>query len=129
MKIMDRKVFREIKQQKFRSLLIVSIVTVTIAMVLGMRAGYPMVMATYEENMRHNNIADGRFTLTAPIPDSNITQIRNDAEFMSSNNIADIEGRLIIYSEMQYAEETFPCIVIGVNFPNLINIRCSHNIF
>ena len=121
MKIMDRKVFREIKIQKFRSLLIVSIVTVTVAMILGMRAGYPMIMATYEENMRHNNVADGRFTLTAPISDSNITQIRNDAEFLRSNNIADIEGRLIIYSEMQYAEETFPCIVIGVNFPNLIN--------
>ncbi len=118
---MDKKVFREIKIQKFRSLLIVSIVTVTVAMILGMRAGYPMIMATYEENLRHNNVADGRFTLTAPIPHSNITQIRNDAEFLRSNNIADIEGRLIIYSEMQYAEETFPCIVIGVNFPNLIN--------
>ena len=98
MKIMDKKVFREIKIQKFRSLLIVSIVTVTVAMILGMRAGYPMIMATYEENMRHNNVADGRFTLTAPISDSNITQIRNDAEFLRSNNIADIEGSLISYS-------------------------------
>ena len=69
MKIMDIKVFREIKQQKFRSLLIISIVAVTIAMVLGMRAGYPMVMASYEENLKYSNVADGRFTFTAPIPE------------------------------------------------------------
>ncbi len=121
MKIMDRKVLREIKNQKFRSLLIISIVTVTSAMILGMRGGHPMIMATYEENLRVNNVADGRFTFRSPIFESNVSQIKSDAEFMNSHQIADIEGRLILHLEIKYQAEKFPCIVIGVNFPNSIN--------
>ena len=121
MKIMDTKVFREIKQQKFRSILIVSIVAVTLAMVLGMRAGYPMIMASYEANLKNSNVADGRFTLTAPIPEESIEQIQNDTEFLTTNNIAAIEGRLIVYSEIEYDSEKFPCISIGVEFPNQLN--------
>ncbi len=121
MKIMDTKVFREIKQQKFRSILIVSIVAVTLTMVLGMRAGYPMMMASYEENLKNSNVADGRFTLTAPILGELIEQIENDTEFLTANDIADVEGRLITYSEMVYDGEIFPCILIGVEFPNQVN--------
>ncbi|WP_457558634.1 ABC transporter permease [Candidatus Harpocratesius sp.] len=121
MNLMDIKVLREIKTQKFRSFLIITIVTVTIALILGMRSGGTMVLASYEENLRQNNVADGRFTFTAPVLDTNITQIQNDSVFLTKNNIADIEGRLIIYTEMTYNGEIFPCLVIGVDFPNVIN--------
>lgn len=121
MKIMDKKVFREIKNQKFRSILIVSIVAVTIAMILGMRAGYPMIMATYGENLIENNVADGRFSFRTPISEANVTAFQNDTQFMHDNHIADIEGRLYIYSELEYSGEIFPCVIIGVEFPNDIN--------
>ncbi|MCF2138761.1 MAG: ABC transporter permease [Candidatus Lokiarchaeota archaeon] len=121
MNLMDIKVLREIKIQKFRSFLIITIITVTIALILGMHSGGTMVLASYEENLRQNNVADGRFTFTAPVLDTNITQIQNDSVFLTKNNIADIEGRLIIYTEMTYNDEIFPCLVIGVDFPNIIN--------
>ncbi|UYP45834.1 hypothetical protein NEF87_002119 [Candidatus Lokiarchaeum ossiferum] len=121
MKIMDIKVFREIKQQKFRSILIVSIVAVTLTMVLGMRAGYPMVIASYEENLRNSNVADGRFSLTAPVLEESVEKIQNDSEFLTNHKIADVEGRLITYTEIEYNGEIFPSILIGVEFPNQIN--------
>ncbi len=46
MHLLDRKVWREIRTQKFRSILIASIVAVTIALIIGMRSGDTMVLAS-----------------------------------------------------------------------------------
>lgn len=121
MRLLDRKVWREIRSQKFRSILITSIVAVTIALIIGMRSGDTMVLATYEENLKLNNVADGRFSFTAPVLQANVSAIKQDSYFLDQNHIADIEGRLMIYSEITYRGEKFPSIIIGVEYPNTIN--------
>jgi putative ABC transport system permease protein len=121
MKIMDTKIFREIRLQKFRSILIISLVAITVTLIVGMRASYPMMMASYEENLILENTADGRFTFTSPFVDSNISELRDDTDFMESNNIAAIEGRIIMQTELKYNGDPFPAIVIGIDYPNSIN--------
>ncbi|RLI63864.1 MAG: hypothetical protein DRO88_08785, partial [Promethearchaeia archaeon] len=68
-----------------------------------------------------NHVADGRFTFTAPVMQTNISTIKQDSLFLEQNHIADIEGRLVIYSEITYKGEKFPSIIIGVEYPNSIN--------
>ncbi|MBD3351675.1 MAG: FtsX-like permease family protein [Candidatus Lokiarchaeota archaeon] len=121
MKIMNIKALREIKNQKFRSIMIVGIVAVTITMLLGMRAGYPMIMASYEENLIDNNVADGRFTFSSFIAENNISLISEDETFLNDNNIDDVEGRLQFYTDIFYKEQRFPAIIIGIEYPNVVN--------
>lgn len=121
MKLMNIKALREIKTQKFRSVMIVGIVAATITMLLGMRAAYPMIMETYEENLLENNVADGRFTFSGFIPDTNISLIKNDGSFMTDNHIEDIEGRLSLYTDINYDGAKYPAIIIGVEYPNVVN--------
>ncbi|MHA1745812.1 MAG: ABC transporter permease, partial [Promethearchaeota archaeon] len=118
---MDTKVGREIKTQKKRSLLIVSIIAITLALITGLRAGHPMMLASLEENLIVHNVADGRFTFAAPIMENNVTSLNTDPSFLDTNEIALLEGRLIFQSELDYNGETFPAIIIGTNFPNQVN--------
>lgn len=118
---MNLKVLREIKNQKFRSLLIIAIVAVILGMLVGMRAGYPMMDATYELNMVENHVADGRYTFMNPILENNVSIIEEDEDFISENNIDRIEGRIIYQSEINYTNEIFPAVIIGIDFPNQIN--------
>lgn len=120
MSIMDLKVLREIKTHKFRSFLIIISVALTLGMVIGMRGAYPMIMASYEEDLLQNNVADGRFTFTSvPIQESNITDIKNN--YRESFELDTIEGRIQIKTELTYNDEKFPAIVIGIEYPNKIN--------
>ncbi len=121
MKILDIKVFREIKTQKFRSILIIAIVAITLGMLIGMRAGYPMMEATYEKNLIENNMADGRFTFVNPILESNVSDIQDDVTYKNDRNIQSIEGRIIYQTQLTYDSKRFPAIVLGVHFPNRLN--------
>ncbi|MGV9173047.1 MAG: hypothetical protein ACOC35_10820, partial [Promethearchaeia archaeon] len=78
MSIMDLKVFREIKTHKFRSFLIIISVALTLGLIVGMRGAYPMIMASYREDLTQNNVADGRFTFSSAIQQSNVTKIDDD---------------------------------------------------
>ena len=64
-------------------------------------------------------MADGRFTFSAPIQESNVTEIENN--YSEEYEIEEIEGRIIIKTELTYKEKTYPVILIGVDFPNKIN--------
>ncbi len=121
MSLLDLKVFREIKNQKFRSLIIMGSVAITLALIVGMRGGYPMLMASYRENLVQSNVADGRFLFTAPIEESTISAIQQDESFLEKNNIDKIEGRVIIKTDLSYKGKMFPVILIGINYPNEIN--------
>ena len=119
MSLLDKKVLREIMNQKFRSLLIIASVALTVGMVIGMRGAYPMIMASYEEDLKQNNVADGRFTFSAPIQESNVSAIGSD--ICEKCEIDEIEGRIIIKTELSYDDDTFPAMVIGIDYPNDIN--------
>ncbi|MHA1281056.1 MAG: ABC transporter permease [Promethearchaeota archaeon] len=121
MKLMDKKVFREIKNNKFRSLIIIGTVAITLALIIGMRGGYPMLIASYKENLIKSNVADGRFTFTGPILESNVSKIQQDDSFLKENKIDNIEGRILIKTELTYNDKIYPAIVIGINYPNKIN--------
>jgi len=121
MSILDTKVFREIRFHKFRSLTIVAIVAITLALLTGMRASYPMVYNTLDKNLIENNVADGRYTFTSPIMENNISEIKNDQAFLTDSKIDQIEGRIILPTELTYEGNIFPAIIIGIDYPNEVN--------
>jgi putative ABC transport system permease protein len=121
MKIMNRKVFREIRFYKFRSLTIVAVIAISVALLTGLRASQPMVLSTYEENLIQNNVADGRFTFSSPILENNLSVIDNNKSFLSNAKIDKIEGRIILQTDLTYKGSKFPAVVIGVNCPNKVN--------
>jgi len=121
MSLMDLKVLREIKSNKFRSILIIITVALTIALVVGMRGGYPMLMASYEENLLKQNVADGRFTFSSSIQQANVSIIEQDKDFLKEQHLDEIEGRILIKTELTYNNEKFQAIVIGIDYPNRIN--------
>ncbi len=118
---MSKKIFREIWINKFRSLSIVTIVAITIAMISGMLAAEPMIQDTFDLNLDVYNTADGRFTFTQPVAQNNVTAIKNNTTFLNENNIDRIEGRIIFYSELKFNEEKFTAVIIGIDYPNEVN--------
>ena len=121
MRIMNKKIFREIWFNKFRSISIILVVAITVAMFSGMRASYPMLLASYDLNRDINNVADGRFTFSQPINQDNLTTIKNNNQLLSDANIDRIDGRILFQSSLQYNKEKFQVIVIGVDYPNKVN--------
>ena len=121
MSILDTKVRREILSNKFRSFTIIMVVAISLAMMTGLRAAQPMVNATLDENLIKNNVADGRFTFSAPIQEGNVTSISGDASFIDEAKIDRIDGRIILPSKLTYKGEVFPAVIIGINYPNKVN--------
>lgn len=121
MKIFNKKVIREIKGQKFRSILIIGVIAISLALLTGMRIVKPMLYDTLDLNLVKNNVADGRFTFSSPIPEQNAIDISKNATLLAQSNISDIEGRGFFYTELTYKNSKFPAIVIGVDYPNRLN--------
>ncbi|MHA1200335.1 MAG: ABC transporter permease [Candidatus Heimdallarchaeaceae archaeon] len=121
MKILNKKIFREIWKSKFRSFSIVLIVALTIALLAGLRAGHPVLFNTYDLNMTYYNVADGTFSFSEPIETNNVTEIRNNTVFMEENNITKIEGRIHFLTEIVFKGEKFQAVVLGIDYPTEIN--------
>ncbi|HUU77534.1 MAG TPA: FtsX-like permease family protein [candidate division Zixibacteria bacterium] len=121
MKIMTKKIFREMWFNKFRSLSIVIIVAVSLALLSGIRASYPMIMSTYNLNRDTYNVADGRFTFMQPIDEENVSIIQNNPSLKSDFGIEEIMGRILFHTEILYNEEKFQAVIIGLEYPNDIN--------
>ena len=51
MKILTKKIFREIWGSKFRSLSIILVVAITIMLLAGLRAAHPVFFNAYDLNM------------------------------------------------------------------------------
>ncbi len=118
---MTKKIFREIWFNKFRSISIISVVAITVAMFSGMRAGYPMLLASYNLNREISNVADGRFTFLQPVNQDNLTVIKNNDVLLSKANIDRIDGRILFQTSLLYKGEKFQAMVIGVDYPNEVN--------
>ncbi|MCG3221779.1 MAG: FtsX-like permease family protein, partial [Candidatus Heimdallarchaeota archaeon] len=121
MKILTKKIFREIKENKFKSLSIILIVALTIMLLAGLRAGHPVLFNTFELNQKYYNVADGIFTFSEPMESNNITAIRNNIDFMNQNKIVKIEGRIHYLTEINFQGEKFQAVIFGVDFPNELN--------
>ncbi len=118
---MTKKIFREIWSKKFRSFSIILVVAITLAMLTGLRASYPMMLETYDLNRDVYNVADGRFSFSQPIHQDNLTNLKENSEFLTQSNIDRIDGRIIFRTDLTYNDEKFPAVVIGINYPNDVN--------
>ncbi|MCE7743067.1 MAG: FtsX-like permease family protein, partial [Candidatus Heimdallarchaeota archaeon] len=121
MKILTKKMFREIWKSKFRSLSIVLIIALTITLLAGLRAGHPVLFNTYDLNLTYYNVADGTFSFSEPIEANNVTEIRENIAFMEENNITKIEGRIQFLTEIVFKGEKFQAVVLGIDYPTEIN--------
>ncbi len=121
MKILTKKIFREIWDSKFRSLSIILVVAITIMLLAGLRAAHPVFFNAYDLNMIESNVADGTFSFSEPIDSSNITTIRGNSTFLNHNNISSIDGRIHLLSEVEFNGEKFQAMVLGIDFPNEVN--------
>jgi ABC-type antimicrobial peptide transport system permease subunit len=121
MKILTKKIFREIWSSKFRSASIVILVAFTVAFLGGLRASYPMIVATYDLNRETYNVADGRFSFYQPIHENNATLLENNYNLLSEAKINRLEGRVIFYSDITYNNEKFQAVIIGIDYPNKVN--------
>ncbi|MHA1819758.1 MAG: ABC transporter permease [Promethearchaeota archaeon] len=128
MRIMDKKVFREIVSNKGRSLIIVLAVSITLSLMISMRGGYPMLIDSYTENMIYQNVADGRFTFTSPVSQILIDQMQNNKTFLENNHINNLESRIFFKTDITYKGNQFPAIIIGVDYPNKVNKLVFHEI-
>ncbi|MCK5305494.1 MAG: hypothetical protein KAJ72_09590, partial [Candidatus Heimdallarchaeota archaeon] len=121
MKILTKKLLREIWRNKFRSISIVLVIAISIALLSGLRAGHPILFNTYELNQDYYNVADGTFSFSEPLVDTNVSTIKANSSFLDEYSIDRIGSRIYFMTDIQFKGETFPAAVIGVNFPNQLN--------
>ncbi len=121
MKILSKKLFREIWRNKFRSISIVLVIAISIALLSGLRAGHPILFNTYELNQNYYNVADGTFSFLEPVVDTNVSTIKTNSSFLDEFSLDRVESRIYFMTEIQFKGEIFPAVVIGVNFPNQLN--------
>ncbi len=121
MKIMTKKLFREIWRNKLRSISIVLVIAISIALLSGLRAGQPVLFNTYELNQEYYNVADGIFSFSEPLENTNVSTIKTNSSFLDEFSIDRIESRIFFMTEIQFKGEKFPAAVIGINFPNQLN--------
>ncbi len=121
MKILTKKLFREIWRNKFRSVSIILVIAISIALLSGLRAGQPVIFNTYELNQEYYNVADGTFSFSEPLENTNVSTIKTNSGFLDEFSIDRIESRIYFMTEIKFKGEKFPAAVIGVNFPNQLN--------
>ena len=115
MKILTRKIFREIRRNKFRSVVIILTVTITIALGIGLlniKESYDATIAAHHENL---NNADLRIRLDEYIPESYLNDWMSN-ESISDAKIEQLEGRIFIYASINHQNEEFKAYIIGINF-------------
>ena len=121
MKILTKKLFREIWRNKFRSVSIVLVIAISIALLSGLRAGQPVIFNTYELNQDYYNVADGTFSFSEPLGNANVSTIKTNSSFFDEFSLDRVESRIYFMTEIQFKGEKFPAAVIGINFPNQLN--------
>ena len=121
MKILTKKIFREIRLNKFRSVVIVLTVTITIALGIGLlniKDSYDATITAHYQNLQN---ADLRVRLGEFIPDQNLTEWLSQSDIQEAG-IEDLEGRIFQYATVTYNDVEYKAYLIGVNFSkNTIN--------
>ncbi|MHA2054184.1 MAG: ABC transporter permease [Candidatus Hodarchaeales archaeon] len=114
MKILTRKIFREIRRNKFRSVVIILTVVITISLGIGLlniKDSYDATIAAHHENL---NNADLRVRLNEYIPEENLSSWIEHQDLKNAD-IENLEGRIFLYGSVTYEEEEFKAYIIGVN--------------
>ncbi|MFX1517184.1 MAG: FtsX-like permease family protein [Promethearchaeota archaeon] len=115
MRILTKKIFREIRFNKFRSSMI--ILTVFLAFTLGlslMNLKDSAIASVAETNRKLNN-ADLRIRLTEYMPEGEITTLLNESQ-KEAAGITDLEGRIFQYATVIHKEKIHKAYLIGIDF-------------
>ncbi|MFX0208932.1 MAG: hypothetical protein ACFFDT_23310, partial [Candidatus Hodarchaeota archaeon] len=115
MKILTKKIFREFRFNKFRSLVIIITVAITITLGIGLlniKDSYNATIAAHHENLVN---ADLRIRLNEYIPENNLSTWLSDQEVQSAG-VENLEGRIFLYTTVNYKGEDYKAYTIGVNF-------------
>ncbi len=121
MKLLTKKIFREIRLNKFRSIVIILTVTITITLGIGLlniKDSYDATITAHHDNLDN---ADLRIRLSEFITEEEIPLWLTE-ESIQEAGIEDLEGRIFQYSSVTYENKMYKAYLIGVNFSkNTIN--------
>jgi putative ABC transport system permease protein len=115
LKILTKKIFREFRFNKFRSLVIVITVAITITLGIGLlniKDSYNATIAAHHENL---NNADLRIRLNEYVPENNLSSWLSD-QAVQGAGVENLEGRIFLYTTVNYEGEDYKAYTIGVNF-------------
>ncbi|MFX0125075.1 MAG: hypothetical protein ACFFAE_15695, partial [Candidatus Hodarchaeota archaeon] len=121
MKILTKKIFREIRFNKFRSSMIILTVFLALTLGLGLVNLKDSAMESVAETNRQLNNADLRIRLTEYMPESEVLMLLNESESKAAG-ITDLEGRIFEYTTVIHKDKIHKAYLIGVDFDkNRIN--------
>ena len=121
MRILTRKILREIRLHKFRSVIIILTLLVTISMEVGLINLKSSAMASRVANNKELSNADLRVRLNDFNALENMTGTLNESEIQNAG-IIKFEGRIFLYSSIIYEGEMHSAYLIGVDLElNQIN--------
>lgn len=114
MKIMTKKVLREFRFNKFRSISIVVTVALSVAFLVGLNAALQSMNASLEKNHEIFNNAEVRIRYPTFLNSSSVTELP-DLEDMQRAGVIAVEGRIFLYSEVEYKDKTYTAYWIAIN--------------
>lgn len=121
MKILTKKIFREIRFNKFRSIVIVATIAITVSLGIGLlniKDSYDASITAHHENL---NNADLRIRLNEFIPENNVTDWLSTPDIQDSG-VENLEGRIFLYTTVTYNGKDYKAYTIGIDFSlNQIN--------
>ncbi|MFX0211619.1 MAG: FtsX-like permease family protein, partial [Candidatus Hodarchaeota archaeon] len=121
MKILTKKIFREIRFNKFRSILIILTVFVAMSFGIGFLNIVNSAKASVEANDELLNNADLRIRLTEFISENDVVTLLTESE-RETAGITNLEGRIFEYASVIYNEDLYNAYLIGVDLGrNAIN--------
>ncbi|MFX1513392.1 MAG: ABC transporter permease, partial [Promethearchaeota archaeon] len=120
MKILTKKIFREVRFNKFRSIVIILTVAVAIMIGIGFMNVKKSFNATIAAHHANLNNADLRMRLNKYITIDEESLLQRSS--IKNAGITDIEGRIFQYTSVDFKGENYKGYLIGVNFnKNSIN--------
>ncbi|UCG04547.1 MAG: FtsX-like permease family protein [Candidatus Heimdallarchaeota archaeon] len=115
MKILTKKIFREIRFNKFRSSMIILAVFLALTLGLGLINLKDSAMESVAETNRQFNNADLRIRLTEYVPENEISSLLSESE-RETAGITELEGRIFEYSTVIHNNKIHKAYLIGVDF-------------
>ncbi|MFW9914618.1 MAG: ABC transporter permease [Candidatus Thorarchaeota archaeon] len=129
MRILWKKVYREFRHNRFRSLVILLSVAIAVGLLVGLANAWSGIEASVEKNQLKTRNAEVRLNFEPKwINEQNVTAIADNAALkeeagLASENLA--EGRIFLRAQVQYKSENYSAYWIALNNtqnePNQIN--------
>ncbi|MFX0203513.1 MAG: ABC transporter permease, partial [Candidatus Hodarchaeota archaeon] len=121
MKILTKKIFREMRFNKFRSAIIILTIFTAISLGIGLVNMVGSVDVSVIANDEKLNNADLRTRLTEYISEDEVSSLLTESE-KAAAGIIDLEGRIFEYASVVYQEKIYDAYLIGVDLEkNTIN--------